>query len=264
MALITAARTRQGVLGEGALVGLTTLFAFLWSSGLSVDVWYHVHRGFQIETFFTAAHALMYGGMTLAALPALGYLFESVRIGTPWAERLPAGFGLLLVGWALYGMGGAFDFLWHATVGFEATYDAVFQWLGPDGDRISDLAERCGVSKQAMGETIDWLERHGYVERVPHPTDGRATLVRRTKRGWRVNSIAREQVDAIQADWANALGEADFAELMRLLRRLVRLLQFSGGVAGHPRTLRSADHTSETGRGRRAGTRKPNPKEPQA
>jgi hypothetical protein len=133
MALITAARTRPRVLGEGALVGLTTLFAFVWSSGLSVDVWYHMHRGFQIESFFTPAHALMYGGMTLAGLPALAYLVESVRTGTPWAERLPAGFGLLLVGWALYGMGGAFDFLWHATVGFEATYDAVLSpshvWL---------------------------------------------------------------------------------------------------------------------------------------
>ena len=147
---------------------------------------------------------------------------------------------------------------------YRSNYDAVFQWLGPDGDRISDLASRCGVSKQAMGETIDWLERHDYVERVPDPNDGRATLVRRTELGWRVNRIAREQVEATQAEWTRALGEADFAELMRLLRRLVKLLDHPAGVAGHPGTDRNVERPSRTARGRRMATRQTNPRETQA
>jgi DNA-binding MarR family transcriptional regulator len=147
---------------------------------------------------------------------------------------------------------------------YRPNYAAVFQWLGPDGDRISDLAERCGVSKQAMGETVSWLEQHGYVERVPDPSDGRATLVRRTELGWRVNRIAREQVEATQAEWISALGEADFAELRRLLRRLVRLLDHPGGVAGHPRTLRSDARSAGTGRARRRDTRQARSKEAHA
>lgn len=143
---------------------------------------------------------------------------------------------------------------------YRRNCDAVFRWLGPEGDRISDLAARCGVSKQAMGETITWLEQHGYVERLPDPSDGRATLVRRTELGWRVNRIAREQVEATQAEWMRALGEADFAQLIALLRRLVRLLDYPAGVAGHPRTLRRAARSSGTGRGRRGATRKPTPK----
>src|SRR3979490_1374016 len=118
--------------------------------------------------------------------------------------------------------------------------DASFPWLGPEGDRISDLAARCGVSKQAMGETITWLEQHGYVERLPDPSDGRATLVRRTELGWYVNRIAREQVEATQAEWMRALGEADFAQLIALLRRLVRLLHYPAGVARPPPTRRRA------------------------
>jgi DNA-binding MarR family transcriptional regulator len=144
---------------------------------------------------------------------------------------------------------------------YRPNYDAVFQWLGPDGDRISELAQRCGVSKQAMGETIDWLEQHGYVERVPDPSDGRATLVRRTELGWRVNRAARDQVEATQAEWTRALGEADFSDLMRLLRRLVRLLDHPGGVAGHPRALPGAVPSSGDGRGRRRRTRTSQPKE---
>jgi DNA-binding MarR family transcriptional regulator len=143
---------------------------------------------------------------------------------------------------------------------YRRNTDAVFRWLGPEGDRISDLAARCGVSKQAMGETITWLEQHGYVERLPDPSDGRATLVRRTELGWHVNRIARKQVEATQAEWMRALGEADFAQLIALLRRLVRLLDFPAGVAGHPRALRKAARSSGTGRGRRGATRKPTPK----
>ena len=147
---------------------------------------------------------------------------------------------------------------------YRPNYEAVFRWLGPHGDRISDLAQRCGVSKQAMGETIDWLEQHGYVERVPDPSDGRATLVRRTELGWHINRIAREQVEAAQAEWARTLGEADFAQLLQLLRRLVRLLDHPAGVAGHPRTLRKAGRSSGTGHGRHGGTRTSQPKEAQA
>jgi DNA-binding MarR family transcriptional regulator len=147
---------------------------------------------------------------------------------------------------------------------YRRNCDAVFRWLGPEGDRISDLAARCGVSKQAMGETINWLEQHGYVERLPDPSDARATLVRRTELGWRVNRIAREQVEATQAEWMRALGEADFAQLIGLLRRLVRLLDYPAGVAGDARTVRRAARSSGTGRGRGGGTRKPPPEEAQA
>src|SRR5215471_6623942 len=66
-------------------------------------------------------------------------------------------------------------------------YDPVFKFLKPEGDRVVDLAKRAEMSKQAMGYLVTSLEAHGYVERVPHPTDGRAQLVRRTARGWEVN-----------------------------------------------------------------------------
>src|SRR3977135_1364762 len=59
---------------------------------------------------------------------------------------------------------------------YRRNCDAVFRCLGREGTRISAPAPRWGASKQAMGETINWLEQHGYVERLPDPSDARAPL----------------------------------------------------------------------------------------
>lgn len=105
-------------------------------------------------------------------------------------------------------------------------HGAVFQWLPPEGARVTDLAEQIGTTKQAVGYLVDHLERHGYLERVPDPRDGRASLVRRTEKGWLVNQTARKLVEQVQADWAEGIGEDRMAELRDLLRDLVRHLGF--------------------------------------
>ena len=51
------------------------------------------------------------------------------------------------------------------------------------GTRLTTLAERLGVSKQAAGQLVDELVELGMLERVPDPNDARAKLVRFSKRG---------------------------------------------------------------------------------
>jgi len=119
---------------------------------------------------------------------------------------------------------------------YRPAHHPVFQWLGPDGDRVSDLARRAGVARQSMAELVDHLEAHGYVERVPDPSDGRAVLVRRTERGWMVNRIARRVVEQTQAEWGRALGREEFDKMLGYLRRLALMTRRDRGVAGHPRT----------------------------
>jgi DNA-binding MarR family transcriptional regulator len=93
-----------------------------------------------------------------------------------------------------------------------------------EGSRLTELAERALVTKQSMGETIDALERLGYVERVPDPRDGRAMLIRRTARGWEANRVAVEVVRAAQREWAAVVGGERYAQTLSVLREIVRTL----------------------------------------
>ncbi len=97
----------------------------------------------------------------------------------------------------------------------------VLQHLDEDGSRVTDLADRMRVTKQAVAYLVDYLERRGYLERVPDPRDGRAALLRRTERAWEVHRIARRVVEDVQREWADHLGEARMRELRALLKDLV-------------------------------------------
>jgi DNA-binding MarR family transcriptional regulator len=89
---------------------------------------------------------------------------------------------------------------------------------------VSVLAERAQITKQSMAELVAHLERHGYVERVPDPSDGRAKLVRATPRGGEVYAIAREFVAELEAEWTKRLGASKMRQLRDLLEELNRAL----------------------------------------
>src|SRR6478735_3643944 len=71
--------------------------------------------------------------------------------------------------------------------------------IDPEGTRLSVLAERALIAKQTATALVDRLERAGYVERVPDPSDGRARLVRMTPRAEAVLPIARAEEERIEA-----------------------------------------------------------------
>ncbi|WP_280174645.1 MarR family winged helix-turn-helix transcriptional regulator [Kaistia soli] len=95
----------------------------------------------------------------------------------------------------------------------------VLQFPGPDGVRPAVLAERTGMSKQAINQLLRSLETTGYITRSDVEGDGSARVIRFTKRGHaafrRIVEIQRE----IERDWRAELGAADFATLKSLLLR---------------------------------------------
>jgi DNA-binding MarR family transcriptional regulator len=101
----------------------------------------------------------------------------------------------------------------------------VFQHLPLEGMRLTDLAEAALLTKQSMGYLVDDLEALGYVERVPEPGDRRAKLVRLTSRGRQVDDTVRAVIRQVEAAWAARLGVEEYAQLTRLLRALIAMLE---------------------------------------
>ena len=92
--------------------------------------------------------------------------------------------------------------------------------ISPDGSRVSDLAEQARVPKQSAAFLVEQLEKAGYVERVPDPTDGRARLVRLTARARRVAQAADAEVQRVLTEWADRVGEERLRQMHETLRDL--------------------------------------------
>ena len=99
-------------------------------------------------------------------------------------------------------------------------HGCVFRFLGPEGARLTELAELSGLTKQAVGEFVDDLSRLGYVTRAPDPSDGRAKLVLLTAKGRRAQSFARAVFADIEAEWAERFGAARVADMRALLTEI--------------------------------------------
>ena len=92
--------------------------------------------------------------------------------------------------------------------------------IDTEGTRLSTLAERAQIAKQTATALVDKLERAGYVERVPDPSDGRARLVRMTPRAQAALPIARAEEDRIEAEWRAHLGTEGMDQLRQALTAL--------------------------------------------
>ena len=99
---------------------------------------------------------------------------------------------------------------------------AVLQFPGPDGVRPSALADRAGMSKQAMNQLLRSLESLGYVVRSDAPGDSRARIVRFTDRGRAAFSKVHDILRDIEREWGADLGSEHFAQLKELLVRIWR------------------------------------------
>lgn len=89
----------------------------------------------------------------------------------------------------------------------------LIQRLDPRGMRLTDLAEQARVTKQTAGELVGQLERAGYVQRNPDPSDARARLVGLTDKGVDLCRTANAEVVRVEKEWRSFLGERAFERM---------------------------------------------------
>lgn len=91
--------------------------------GLFVDGWAHNHQ--KPETIFTPWHAIFYSGFLACAVHTVVALRRSGTTAATWRHRVPAGYGLVVVGLAVFLVGGAGDLVWHSIFGIEVDVAAL-------------------------------------------------------------------------------------------------------------------------------------------
>jgi DNA-binding MarR family transcriptional regulator len=94
-------------------------------------------------------------------------------------------------------------------------------YIGPGGVRQSDLVERSRLTKQAVQQFLDELERDGILTRVPDKSDARARRVMLTPSGLAAMRDADRIKLQIEGRWRTNLGSAEFDRLDALLRRVI-------------------------------------------
>ncbi|WP_205875725.1 MarR family winged helix-turn-helix transcriptional regulator [Mycobacterium camsae] len=93
--------------------------------------------------------------------------------------------------------------------------------LATGGLHASDLADRLGVSRQAVAQAITALERNGYVTRAPNPDDARTRIIELTPRGRQTLRVMRSTALELEGHWEQLLGQRRLGELRTTLRMLL-------------------------------------------
>jgi DNA-binding MarR family transcriptional regulator len=111
-----------------------------------------------------------------------------------------------------------------AVLGFDGltpAFATVMPLLDAKGSRSTVLAQKAGVTKQAMSQLIKLLEQRDYVEQVIDPTDTRAKVIRLTKRGIALRRACEGVRKDLQAQALETLGKKDLSKLHRDLNKLI-------------------------------------------
>lgn len=103
----------------------------------------------------------------------------------------------------------------------------VFRTLNDGPTTITGLAERLHITKQGASQIVDDMERRGYVERRPDPTDARARLLHLTERGKGALAAARKFHQTYERRLRKRLGDEAVDTLRDVLTDMAGETQIS-------------------------------------
>jgi DNA-binding MarR family transcriptional regulator len=106
--------------------------------------------------------------------------------------------------------------------GFELrpVHNHVLRHLDRDGTRASVIAERSGLTRQAITQIVDELEEVGVVTREPDPEDGRAKQIVYTPEAMKAFDEGRKLIADIERRWKREVGAESWTSLQAALGEL--------------------------------------------
>ncbi|MCV6976435.1 MarR family winged helix-turn-helix transcriptional regulator [Mycobacterium bourgelatii] len=93
--------------------------------------------------------------------------------------------------------------------------------LATGGLHASELAERLGVTRQAVAQGVAELDRNGYVTRAANPADARTRIIELTPRGRQALRVMRASALEQERRWEQILGERRLRDLRKSLQMLL-------------------------------------------
>ncbi len=94
--------------------------------------------------------------------------------------------------------------------------------LDTEGAQITAIAEKAGITKQAMGQLANELEKKGYVQKTKSTEDSRAYLIMFTERGKDALIAAYDVKVIIEKEYKELLGIENLEVLRDVLKALIK------------------------------------------
>ena len=104
----------------------------------------------------------------------------------------------------------------------KLSHSALFANLDLEGTQITTIADRAGMTKQAMGQLATDLETKGYIRKIKDPTDKRAFIVQFTDQGKKALHAAYDIKLKVEKEFQQVVGTKNLKALQDVLQNLLR------------------------------------------
>ena len=111
----------------------------------------------------------------------------------------------------------------HGFTDIRLVHASLIRCMDAEGTRLTEIADRAGMHKQAIGQLVKECEQTGYVERRPDPVDGRAQLICFTKRGLKLLKVLGEIHAASEADFVAIIGADRIGAFKKAVHRVAEV-----------------------------------------
>ena len=131
---------------------------------------------------------------------------------------MPSAVGRLRLAYEL----GRNDMLARVRAAVTTAMIALFRFAGVHQRRPGAIASTPRLSKQATNDMLRELERQGYLERHPDPSDGRARIIQLTPRGKALDGAVWKAGRDVEQAWKEQFGDAEWTRFNDVLDKLIR------------------------------------------